>query len=82
MISLNWSGEADASRRSLAPACGRHDDFHVLPQRDEKAQQPLHRKLPEVAMQHFRDIGLLDAEEPRGLDLFQAALLQQRLAIL
>jgi hypothetical protein len=69
----------DAKRCSLPGAgMGLHDDLDVLSQRDEKAQEPLHGKLPEVAMQELGDIGLLHAEKLRGLDLLQAALLQQR----
>jgi hypothetical protein len=48
-------------------------DLYILIQRYEKAQKTLHRKLPELTTQHFRNIRLADAEQSRGLDLFQAA---------
>lgn len=57
---------------------GPDDDFNVLSEGDEEAQKPFHRELPEVAMQHLRDIGLPHPEEARRLDLLEAALFEQR----
>ena len=47
-----------------------YHDFNILIEGHEKAQQPLHGKLPELAAQHLGDIGLADAEQIGRLDLF------------
>jgi hypothetical protein len=57
---------------------GLYDDLHVLVEGDQEAQKALDGKLAEVAAQHLGDIGLADAEQGGGLDLFEAALLDDR----
>src|ERR1051326_7865233 len=52
-----------------------NDDFDILIQRDQEPKQALDRELPEVAAQHFGDVGLRDAEHFTSLNLFQAPLL-------
>jgi hypothetical protein len=53
-----------------------YDYFNILIERDEKAEQPFHGKLPEFAAQHLGYIrligylGLTDAEQIGGIDLF------------
>ena len=47
-----------------------YQDFNILIERHEKAQQALHGKLPELATQHLGDIRLADSEETGRLDLF------------
>jgi len=56
-----------------------YDDLHVLIEGYEKAQKALHGELAEVAAQQLGDIGLADAEQGGGLNLFQAALFQDRI---
>jgi len=58
---------------------GLYDDLHVLIEGDEKAQKALYRELTEVAAQHLGDIGLADAEQGSGLDLFQASFFHDRI---
>ncbi len=53
------------------------NDFDILPQGHKKAQQPLNRKLPEIAAQHPGDIRLLHAEKLSGCNLLQSPLLHQ-----
>ena len=53
-------------------------DLDILIERHEKAKKALHRKLPEFAAQHLRNIGLAYADQTGRLDLFQSALLQNR----
>jgi hypothetical protein len=53
-----------------------YDDLHILIEGYEKAQKSLNGKLPELAAQHFGYIGLTDAEQIGGLDLFQSAFFQ------
>ena len=53
-------------------------DFNILIECHEKAKKALHRKLPELAAQHLRHIGLADAEKIGRLDLFQSALFHER----
>ncbi len=40
------------------------NDLDILAKRHEEAHQPLERELPKVALEHFGDVGLLDAETP------------------
>src|ERR1700728_2327484 len=54
-----------------------YDNLNVLIERNEETQQALYGKLPELPAQHLGDIGLPDAEKLGGLDLFEAALLQE-----
>jgi hypothetical protein len=61
-------------RRQLAVTRRFYHDFNVLIEGHEEAHQAVDGKRPEIAAQHFRDIGLLDAEQIGGLGLFQAAL--------
>src|SRR6267378_691925 len=56
--------------RVLRIAMRLHQDFNILIERHEKAQQALHGKLPELATQHLGDIRLADSEETGRLDLF------------
>ena len=58
---------------------GLYDDVDVLIEGDEEAQKALHGELAEFAAQHFGDIGLADAEQGGGFDLFQAALFHDRI---
>jgi len=53
------------------------DDFDILAECDEKPKQPLDRELPEIPPQHFRYVGLFDAEQAGGLDLLEAALFDE-----
>jgi hypothetical protein len=39
----------------------------LLAKCDKKPKQPLNRKLPEIPPQHFRHVGLFDAEQIGGL---------------
>jgi hypothetical protein len=55
-----------------------YQDFNILIERHKKTEKALHRKLPKLATQHLGDVGLADAEEVGGLDLFQAALSHER----
>ncbi len=47
-----------------------HDDFHILPESDEKSHQPFDRELAKVAAQHFSHVRLFHAEH--GINLLQA----------
>jgi hypothetical protein len=40
-----------------------YDDLHILVQRHQEAQKTLNRKLPEIAAQHLRYIGLANSEK-------------------
>jgi hypothetical protein len=51
-----------------------HDNLHILIERHEEAQKALNRKLPELAAQHLRYIGLTHSEQIGSLHLFQAAI--------
>ena len=50
-----------------------HDNFHILVERYQEAQQAFHGKLSELTAQHLRNIGLADSEQAGGLYLFEAA---------
>ena len=63
-------------RCALSATVGLDQDLHILIERYQKAQQAFHRELPEIAVQHLRDIGLTYAEQSGGLYLFQPASLQ------
>jgi hypothetical protein len=63
--------------RALSAAVFLDYDFHILVESDEEAQQALHGKLPELAAQHFGDVGLFDAEEIGGFGLLQAAFFHE-----
>ena len=65
--------------RSVASVLVRLDyDLHILIERHEETQEALNGKLPELTAQHLRYIGLADAEQIGGLNLFQAAILHDR----
>jgi hypothetical protein len=44
-----------------------HDNFHILIECYQEAQQAFYGKLAELAAQHFRNIGLADSEQAGGL---------------
>jgi hypothetical protein len=51
-------------RRSASGVAVRlYDDLHILVQRHQEAQKTLNRKLPEIAAQHLRYIGLANSEQ-------------------
>jgi hypothetical protein len=54
-----------------------HDDFDILAQRDEEAEQALDGELPKFAAQHLRNIRLLNAEQFRRGDLLEPAILHK-----
>ena len=76
---LNGASEDLQGGGVFSVVVGLYDDVHVLIEGDEETQKALHGELAEVAAQHLRDIGLADAEEGSGLDLFQAALFHDRI---
>ena len=45
----------------------------ILVEGYQETQKAFHGKLPELAAQHLRNIGLTDSEQGSGLHLFQAA---------
>src|ERR1039458_3916182 len=49
-----------------------YHDVHIVIERHKEAQKALNGKLPKLTMQHLGYIGLADAEQIGGLDLFQA----------
>jgi hypothetical protein len=55
-----------------------YDNLHILLERHEKAQEAFNGKLAELTAQHFGYIWLANAEQIGGLDLFQAAIFQDR----
>ena len=54
------------------------NDLDILPKRHKETQQAFDRKLPKLPAQHFGDIGLANAKQTCGFDLFQAALFHNR----
>jgi len=48
-----------------------YHDLNILIERHKEAQKALNGKLPELAAQHLRYIGLADSEQIGGLDLFR-----------
>jgi hypothetical protein len=55
------------------------DDFNILIEFYEKAQKPFNRKLPELAAQHFGNVGLANAKQRGSFCLFHAALFHDRI---
>jgi hypothetical protein len=62
----------------FSPVVGLYDDVYVVIEGDEEVQKALDGELAEVAAQQLGDIGLADAEQGGGLDLFEAALFHDR----
>src|SRR6516164_9874435 len=56
--------------RSMEEAVRAHDDFNILIEFHQEAQQPFNRELPELTAQHFGYVGLANAEQRGGLGLF------------
>jgi hypothetical protein len=61
-------------RRVISATVRLDDDFNILIEGHEEPQQAFDGERPEIAAEHFRDIGLLDAEQIGGRGLFQTAL--------
>ena len=55
----------------------RYDDFHILAQSHQEAQQPLYGELLKVAMQHLGNVRLLHTEQFCRLDLLKTPFLHQ-----
>jgi hypothetical protein len=51
-----------------------YHDLYILIERYEEAQKALNGKLPELTSQHLGNVGLADAEQLGGLNLFETAL--------
>lgn len=66
------------SRSVISVAVWLYDDLDILVERYEKTQKALNGKLPEFTAQHLGYIGLANAEQLRGLNLFQAAIFHDR----
>jgi hypothetical protein len=60
-------------RGVVSPTVWLDDNLHVVIEPNEKTQQALDGKLPELPTQHLRDIRLLDTEQLGGLSLFKSA---------
>ena len=55
-----------------------HNNLDILTEGNKETQQPFDGELPKFTAQHLGHIGLADAEQARGFDLFQAALFHNR----
>jgi len=65
--------------RGVVPATVRlYNNLDILIQRHEEAQKTFDGKLTEFPAQHFRYIGLSNAEQIGGFLLFQTALFHER----
>ena len=55
------------------PLCGVTTMSTCLSERDEETHEARDRERAEVAAQHFRHVGLADAEQFGGIDILQSA---------
>jgi hypothetical protein len=56
-----------------------YHDLDILIERHQEAQKALNGKLPEFSPQHFGNVGLANAKQLCGLNLFETALFQDRI---